>query len=75
MEARHAASASGSSRIEMQAMYSAVNLEKCAPTETDGYSACKNVLLSRSEIPYTARHKYIVVSDKLSKNSVYAPSL
>jgi hypothetical protein len=28
-------------RIEMQAMYSAVYLEKFAPTETAGYSACK----------------------------------
>jgi hypothetical protein len=38
IEARHAASASGSSHIEMQAMYSAVYLEKIAMTETAGYS-------------------------------------
>jgi hypothetical protein len=41
IKARYAASASGSSRIEMQAMYSAVNLEKFALTETAGYSACR----------------------------------
>jgi hypothetical protein len=38
IEARYAASATGSSRIEMQAMYSAVNLEKFALTETARYS-------------------------------------
>jgi hypothetical protein len=38
-EARYAASASGSVRIEMQAMCSAVYLEKFALTETAGYSA------------------------------------
>jgi hypothetical protein len=41
IEARYAASVSGSSRIEMQVMYSAVNLEKFALTETAVYSACK----------------------------------
>jgi hypothetical protein len=40
IEARHAASARGNSRIEMQAMYSAVYLEKFALTETTVYSAC-----------------------------------
>jgi hypothetical protein len=41
IEARYAASASGSSCIEIQAMYSEVNMEKFALTETAGYSACQ----------------------------------